>query len=86
MKIAETARRKGIVLVSDEVYGHIVFGSEKYTPMGTFGSIVPVLTIGSMSKRWVIPGWRVGWIAASDPDGLLKRSGVRTFDLRLSLL
>ncbi|KAM4073705.1 hypothetical protein ACB094_10G039900 [Castanea mollissima] len=37
--------------------------------MGVFGSIVPVLTLGFISKRWLVPGWRVGWLLTSDPNG-----------------
>ncbi|XP_047946005.1 nicotianamine aminotransferase A-like [Salvia hispanica] len=44
--------------------------------MGIFGSLTPILTVGSLSKRWLIPGWRVGWIAASDPNRLLSTSGI----------
>ncbi|XP_057953145.1 nicotianamine aminotransferase 1-like [Malania oleifera] len=75
-KVAETARRLGILVVADEVYDHIAFGSNPFVPMGVFGSIVPVLTLGSMSKRWVVPGWRLGWLATCDPNGILKNSGI----------
>ncbi|XP_047939760.1 probable aminotransferase TAT2 [Salvia hispanica] len=75
-KIAETAQRKGIIVIADEVYRHIVFESQEFIPMGIFGSLTPILTVGSLSKRWLIPGWRVGWIAASDPNRLLSTSGI----------
>ncbi|KAI4325126.1 hypothetical protein MLD38_030549 [Melastoma candidum] len=75
-EVAETARKLGIMVISDEVYGHLAFGSTPFIPMGMFGSIVPVLTLGSISKRWVVPGWRLGWLAVNDPSDSLKDSGI----------
>ncbi|TYH84857.1 hypothetical protein ES332_D02G224500v1 [Gossypium tomentosum] len=48
----------------------------RYVPMRVLGSTVPVLTLGSISKRWIVPGWRLGWIVTSDPNSILKKSGV----------
>ncbi|KAK8507405.1 hypothetical protein V6N12_072667 [Hibiscus sabdariffa] len=58
-KIAETAEKLKIPVVADEVYGHLVLGDNPFVPMGVFGPIVPVLTLGSLSKRWIVPGWRL---------------------------
>jgi len=44
--------------------------------MGVFGSIVPVLTLGSFSKRWIVPGWRLGWFVTNDPSGTFRNPKV----------
>ena len=75
-KVAETARKLGILVISDEVYHHITFGGKPFVPMGEFGSIVPVVTLGSIAKRWLVPGWRIGWLVTNDPSGILEKSGV----------
>ncbi|KAH7576975.1 hypothetical protein JRO89_XS01G0185300 [Xanthoceras sorbifolium] len=37
-----------------KLYGHLTFGSNPFVPMGVFAPIVPVITLGSISKRWAV--------------------------------
>ncbi|KAJ8501077.1 hypothetical protein OPV22_011629 [Ensete ventricosum] len=75
-KVANTAKKLGIMIIADEVYEHLTFGSNPFVPMGMFGEVVPVLTLGSISKRWVVPGWRLGWIVTNDPNGVLHQTKI----------
>ncbi|XP_048544443.1 nicotianamine aminotransferase 1-like isoform X2 [Triticum urartu] len=75
-KIADMASKLGILVIADEVYGHLVYGTTPFVPMGVFGETVPVITLGAISKRWAVPGWRLGWIATCDPKGILRKTKV----------
>ncbi|CAN6804675.1 unnamed protein product [Brassica oleracea] len=75
-KVAEMARKLRIMVITDEVYSQTIFGDNPFVPMGEFGSIAPVITLGGISKGWIVPGWRIGWIALNDPKGIFKSTGV----------
>lgn len=77
-QIAETAKKLRTIVIADEVYGHLAFGANPFVPMGIFGDIAPVLTLGSLSKRWLVPGWRLGWLVTNDPNGTFKNPKVCT--------
>ncbi|XP_010666078.2 probable aminotransferase TAT2 isoform X2 [Beta vulgaris subsp. vulgaris] len=75
-KVAETAKKLGILVIADEVYEHLTFGKNPFVPMGAFGNITPIITLGSISKRWIVPGWRLGWLVTTDNQGILQKSGL----------
>ena len=75
--MAKAARKLGLLVIADEVYEHIVFGRNPFVRMAVFASLVPVLTLSSLSKRWIVPGWRIGWLVTTDPNGVLQKSQVR---------
>ncbi len=68
LSIAETA---GLLVISDEVYRDLCF-EEKPSPISVLatGSGVPVITLESLSKTHMVPGWRVGWMRFTNTENL----------------
>jgi len=46
---------------------------------------VPILTTGGLAKRWMVPGWRLGWILVHDRNGVFAK-GVRDGLMKLTQL
>jgi alanine-synthesizing transaminase len=56
------AERHGFVLLADEVYGDLAYDGP--TPaMAALDQEAPVISFGSLSKAYIAPGWRAGWMA-----------------------
>jgi len=54
-----------IVVISDEIYEHINFGT-KHESLAQFPEVYDqVVTINGVSKAWAMTGWRLGYIGAS---------------------
>jgi N-succinyldiaminopimelate aminotransferase len=52
------------VIVTDEVYEHMVFDGRPHVPMATLpGMAERTLTISSAGKTFSVTGWKVGWIS-----------------------
>ncbi|MCY7344036.1 MAG: pyridoxal phosphate-dependent aminotransferase [Pseudonocardia sp.] len=61
--IGELATEFGAVLVSDEVYEHMVFDGAAHMPMASLpGMAARTLTISSAGKTFSVTGWKVGWV------------------------
>lgn len=61
--IAEAAQRVDALVITDEVYEHLVFDDVRHTPMaGLPGMRERTLTISSSGKTFSLTGWKIGWI------------------------
>lgn len=38
--------------------------------MASLSSDVPILACGGLAKRWLVPGWRMGWILIHDRNDI----------------
>ncbi|MBV8859535.1 MAG: aminotransferase class I/II-fold pyridoxal phosphate-dependent enzyme [Acidobacteria bacterium] len=62
-RLLEVAERRGLLVIADEVYRELCF-AEPPAPASLLAaeSDVPVVTLESLSKTHMVPGWRVGWM------------------------
>jgi aspartate aminotransferase len=68
--LLEFCRARGIAIISDEVYGTLVYDGSKHAP--SFLQVArdddAVFVINGFSKPWAMTGWRLGWLV--HPIGL----------------
>ncbi|MER6071504.1 pyridoxal phosphate-dependent aminotransferase [Streptomyces sp. NPDC001817] len=63
--IAELAVERDLLVVTDEVYEHLVFDDAEHLPLASFpGMRERTVTIGSAGKTFSFTGWKVGWVTA----------------------
>lgn len=68
--ILDFARARGIWILSDEVYGRIVYNTEARHAPSFYTLAQPddaVVIVNSFSKSWSMTGWRLGWVVTR-PD------------------
>ncbi len=61
--IAEVAIENDLIVVTDEVYEHLVFDGSQHAPLATLpGMFERTLTISSGGKTFHTTGWKIGWM------------------------
>jgi alanine-synthesizing transaminase len=60
--LLDLADRRNIVLLADEVYGDLAYDGP-VPPIAGLNPDAPVISFSSLSKAYLAPGWRAGWLA-----------------------
>ena len=62
--LIEFAERHGLTILADEVYAETAFDGP--TPLlATLDPDAPIISLSSLSKAYLAPGWRTGWMVVS---------------------
>ena len=56
------AGKHGLVILADEVYGDLAYDGP-VAPLATLDLDAPIISYSSLSKAYLAPGWRAGWMA-----------------------
>lgn len=61
--VAAAATRHDVLVVTDEVYEHLVFDDAEHIPIATLpGMAERTVTISSAAKTFSVTGWKIGWL------------------------
>ncbi len=63
-EFARIADEHDVLCVSDEVYEHIVYEGEHYSPL-EYAESDNVVVVNACSKSYSMTGWRLGWVTGS---------------------
>jgi len=64
--VASVAREHNLIVISDEVWEHVLLDGRRFTPMASLpGMAERTIKIGSAGKIFSLTGWKVGWIVAA---------------------
>jgi alanine-synthesizing transaminase len=62
--LIDLAEAHGLTILADEVYGDI--GFDGAVPLlSTLDTGAPIISLSSLSKAYLAPGWRTGWLVVS---------------------
>jgi N-succinyldiaminopimelate aminotransferase len=66
--VADVAIEHDLIVISDEVYEHLIFDGRLHTPIATLpGMRERTITISSAGKTFSVTGWKIGWACAPPP-------------------
>jgi len=84
-EITNLAAQHKLIVISDEIYDMMTYDETQFSP--SFAKDVPMILFNGISKIYLSPGWRIGWIMIRDVDERLsqiKEGILRQARLRLS--
>jgi len=73
--IGEWAAAKGIWVVTDEIYEHLVYGDAKFSSIPVQAPEIAdrCVVLNGVAKTYAMTGWRVGWMIG--PKDVIKAAG-----------
>src|SRR6516165_8443418 len=67
--LIELADQHNVPLLADEVYGDLAYDGA-VPPIASLYPDAPIISFSSLSKAYLAPGWRTGWMAVGRTDRL----------------
>lgn len=68
-KIAQIAKEHNLIVLSDEIYEKLIYDDTKHVSIATLPDMAErTIIINGVSKAYAMTGWRIGFVAAKNPD------------------
>lgn len=64
--IAEVVEKKGLLVISDEIYEKLIYGEAKHVSIASISEYMKenTIVVNGVSKTYSMTGWRIGYLAA----------------------
>ncbi len=68
-ELVNIADRHNLPMIADEIYQDVAFDGP-VAPLGALNPEAPVISLSGLSKGYLVPGWRTGWLVVGGGDRL----------------
>lgn len=68
-ELLNIADQHNVPMIADEIYQDVAFDGP-VAPIGSLDPDAPVISLSGLSKGYLAPGWRTGWLAVGGGDRL----------------
>ena len=68
-ELLSIADQRSVPMIADEIYQDVAFDGP-IAPIGSLDPEAPVISLSGLSKGYLAPGWRTGWLAVGGGDRL----------------
>lgn len=68
-ELVSLADQHNVPMIADEIYQDVAFDGP-VAPFGALDPDAPVISLSGLSKGYLVPGWRTGWVSVGGGDRL----------------
>lgn len=65
LEIVALARKHNLIIYSDEIYDKLLYDAAEHVPIASLADDLFIITMGGLSKNYLIAGFRAGWMVLS---------------------
>ena len=70
-ELLEIADRFNVPIIADEIYQDVAFDGP-VAPLGSVNPEAPIISLSGLSKGYLVPGWRTGWLVVGGGERLVE--------------